>query len=51
MNALGDEKEELQSLKEGEGNVRWKRSDEIILSLLHPNLVHLVLFQGQDFLV
>lgn len=52
MNALGDEEEELQSVKEAEGEERWKRSHEIILSLLHPNLVHLVLSQGDSsFLV
>lgn len=52
VNALGDEEEELQSVKEAEGEERWKRSHEMILSLLHPNLVHLVLSQGDSsFLV
>lgn len=51
MNALREERKELQRLEEDEGGERGERPDEIFLSLLHLNLVHAVLSQGGNFLV
>lgn len=47
VNALKDEKEELQSLKEGEGDERWKRPYEIVLSFSIPTLYILCFLKGK----